>query len=140
MKKSTLSIKTSQFAKVHAKLKKFDTENKALKIGNMSLSNFLVANMDSQDDAGESKEVRTKRIILHIAGDFSRDPQTLQNSIQLKSNLGYGDDEYSLLQIRLDKLVKESNKTAGTSPAEINNCAKVGDCVSLVNAKTSPSV
>ena len=139
MRKPSISIKASKFARIHAKIKNFEKENKAIKIGKMSLSSFLVANTEFLSPVAESKEVRTKRIILQIAGNYSKDPQTLQNSVQLKSSLGYGDDEYYLLQIRLDKLVKEYNKTTGISSTDVNRCEKVGDCVSLVIAKTSPS-
>jgi hypothetical protein len=139
MRKSSISINPSKFAKIHATIKKFEKENKAIKIGKMSLSNFLVANTDILTPVTENIETRTKRIILQIAGNYSKDPQKLQNSVQLRGDLGYGDDEYYLLQIRLDKLVKEYNKTAGINSTEANDCEKVGDCVSLVISKTSPS-
>lgn len=134
MKKIKLQLKISDFNKVHSKLKKLESKDKSLKINGIPISSFLTANSNIEDKA-DSPEIRTKRIILHIAGDYSSRPEDLKDNIKLKINLLYGDDEYSLLQIRLNSLVKEYKKTARVTNDETNNCSSVGDCTKLVNSK-----
>lgn len=134
MKNSNLKLKVSDFKKVHSKLKKLEANDNSLKINGLSISSFLIANL-SIDDAVDLLEIRTKRIILQIAGDFSSKPKDLKDSIKLKINLLYGDDEYSLLQMRLNSLVKEYKKSARISDNETSDCTTVGDCIELVNSK-----
>jgi len=85
----------------------------------------------------ERYDVATKRIILEIAGDDTTDPSTLGESLKLRDNLQYGDNEYVLLQIRLDEYVKSCNKDASVTPAEVNACTTVGSCVDLVKKHLS---
>ncbi|MGN6435586.1 MAG: hypothetical protein ACTHMM_03595 [Agriterribacter sp.] len=59
------------------------------------------------------------------------DPATLQGSIKLKTNLHYKDDEYSLLQSKLDKLVKEYVATTSASKKEATDCEKFSDSVKM---------
>ncbi len=129
-----LTIKPADFKKVHSKLKKLESEDNSLKINGLTISNFLLANT-SFDDKDDLPEIRTKRIILQIAGDFSTKPEDLKDNIKLRINLLFGDDEYSLLQMRLNSLVKELKPDASISDDETNNCTTVGDCTKLVKSK-----
>ncbi len=133
MKKKIL-IKPADFKKVHAKLKKLESKDPSLKINGLALSHFLLANT-SFDDKADPPEIRTKRIILQIAGDFSTKPEDLKDNIKLGINLLFGDDEYTLLQMRLNALVKEYKPTASVSDDETNDCVTVGDCTKLVKSK-----
>jgi hypothetical protein len=138
MAKKMVRISTAKFALLHAKLKTLETENHSLKIGNKNLSRFLLENSELEsDDSADPKPVRTKRRILFIAGDYTTSPNDLQGSLKLKLNLGYGSGEYALLQVSLNKLVKEYKASAKISAAEANACEKVSDCVKLVNTKTA---
>jgi len=137
MKKTPFFIDDAKFAKLHAAVKSFEAKNGSIKIGKLSLSSFLLANTSVSNDRNDSKPVRTKRRVLHIAGDFTTDPSTLSGTIKLKANLHYGNDEFALLQIQLNKLVKEYLSSASVSKTEADKCETVADCVKLVNAKTA---
>lgn len=132
--KRKLTIKPTDFKKVHSKLKKLEAKDKSLKINGIALSHFLLANT-SFDDQSDLPEIRTKRIILQIAGDYSSKPEDLKDNIKLRINLLFGDDEFSLLQMRLNSLVKEYKPTASISDDETSDCTTVGDCTKLVKAK-----
>lgn len=136
MAKKQMLLNVTDYKRIRQLLKKNAVVAKAMKIGGNSITSFLVAAI-THDDKSDTPEIRTKRIILEIAGDFSTDPATLQNALDLAKNLIYGDDEYSLLQIRLNRLVKEYKRTASVSEDEATNCSTVGDCVTLVNDKIS---
>jgi hypothetical protein len=137
MAKNFISISRTRFAKLHTRLKKLEQGDNVPKIGSMRLSAFLVADAALADDKNDPKPIRTKRIILLIAGDFTTKPENLNGSLKLKTNLGYQADEYVLLQIRLNKLVKEYVPAASVSSKEATDCEKVSDCVTLVNKKTT---
>lgn len=132
--KRKITIKPADYKKVHATLKKLELKDASLKINGLPLSHFLLANT-SFDDHADLPEIRTKRIILQIAGDASSKPEDLKDNIKLRINLLFGDDEYSLLQTRLNSLVKEYKAAAGVSENETDDCTTVGDCTTLVNAK-----
>lgn len=134
--KKKLTINPSDFKKIHTQLQKMEAKNKALKINGLSLSNFFIANV-SFDDFYDSPEIRTKRIILQIAGNSSIKPENLPNDIELATNLLYGENEFSLLQMRLNNLVKSINSSKSISQNETDKCETVGDCVQLVNTKIS---
>jgi|GEM_PF-5597379 len=85
----------------------------------------------------EPHDVAVKRMILQIAGDFSTEPGSLRESLSLRDNLQYKDNEYSLLQIRLNSYVKTQRKDSLISAEEVNGCNKVGDCIDLVEGKLS---
>jgi hypothetical protein len=140
MAKKMVRISEAKFAKVHSKIKAFERKNGPIKVGAISLTNFLFANSEFPGEETESKPIRTKRIILRIAGDYTTSPNDLKGSIKLKSNLKYSGDEYSLLQTRLDKLVKEYKLSASASTAEVSDCEKVIDCIKLVDTKTSEAI
>lgn len=135
--KKKITLDQAAFAKIISTLKTFEKKKKPITIGRKSLPKFLATTVETGDDASDPKYVRTKRRILYIAGDYSSSPYTLAGTLDLKANLGYGTDEYSLLQLRLDELVKEYLATANVSKKEANDCKKVSDCVTLVNSKTS---
>lgn len=135
-----VGISQTKFSKLHAKLKAFEKKNGPIKIGNSSISNFLLEHSEFEEDLEEPIQIRTKRIILRIAGDYTTSPNDLKGTDKLKSNWGYGDDEYALLQIRLNKLVKEYKDSASISKTEANDCEKVSDCIKLVNDKTTDAV
>jgi hypothetical protein len=127
-------IKSTDLKKIHAKLKRFEADNGSLRIAGMSLSHFLIAKV-SFDDQDDEPEIRTKRIILHIIGDYSSKPEDLPDNTNLVDNLLYGDDEYSLLQIRLNLLIKEYDPTSGVSDQDVISCETVGECTTLVDSK-----
>lgn len=131
-----ISMKTSDFKKLLKKLKGLEEMNPSAKIGKFATSKFMIA-AANPDDIADSPEIRTKRIILQIAGDFDTNPATLSNSLSLKLNLQYGDDEYSVLQMRLNKLVKSIKASASIDDDETGDCKIVKDCVTLVNDKIS---
>ena len=83
----------------------------------------------------QSPENKTKSIILAIAGDFTTKPADLQNSIDLKNNLSFGNDEYNRLQAKLNELVSGLKAGATISNTEATACSTVGDCVHLVQSK-----
>jgi hypothetical protein len=134
MAKHKIKLSASAFKKLHAKLKKIELANPNHTIEGWSLSSFLLANT-AVDDKNDPPAIRTKRIVLQIAGDFSTNPANLDNRVRLARDLLYGADEYSLLQMRLDALVKEYKSSASVSESEANDCVKVGDCVNLVDSK-----
>jgi len=134
MAKQQMLLNVSDYKRLRKLLKSNPETAEKMKIGRNSIKQFLIAAV-THDDQSDPASTRVKRIILEIAGDFNTDPSSLQNSLDLAKNLMYGDDEYSLLQIRLNKLVKEYKKTASVSEDEAANCSTVGDCVSLVDGK-----
>lgn len=134
MAKHRITLKPGAFKKLHAKLKKMEATDPSLKIDNTLMSNFLIANALT-DDQTDTAEIRTKRIILHIAGNFTTKPETMGDEIDLTINLLYGSDEYTLLQMRLDVLVKEFKASASINISEATGCSTVGDCTALVDAK-----
>lgn len=134
MAKHRIILKPGAFKKLHSKLKKMEAADSSLKIGNTLLSNFLIGNTVA-DDQKDTAEIRTKRRILHIAGNFTTKPETLRDNIELVKNLLYGDDEYTLLQMSLDTLVKEYKASASISSSEAGDCTTVGDCTGLVDSK-----
>jgi hypothetical protein len=134
MKKFKLQLKVSDFNKVLSKLTELESKEARFKINGTPISSYLTAHA-SFDDKADSPEIRTKRIILQIAGDDSTKPEDLKDNIKLKINLLYGVDEYAILQMRLKSLVKEYKKTADVTKVETDNCSSVGDCTKLVNSK-----
>lgn len=87
--------------------------------------------------ADEPPATAVKRIILAIAGDDATDPDTLRESLNLRNNLHYGDNEYTLLQIRLNDYVQSKNKDASITADDAGGCDSVGDCIALVEGKIS---
>lgn len=134
MSKRKLNFRASDIKRMHSKLKKMEKKDPSFKINGLPVSSFLIANLRA-DDAVDTPEIRTKRIILQIAGDFSTKPIDLKDNVKLKINLLYGDDEYSLLQMRLNSLVKEYKAGASVSDDEAGDCVTVGDCTELVDSK-----
>ncbi len=129
MGKYTIQIPETSYKKLHKKLQKYE-----IKIGNMKIGNFLIAN-SVIDDTGNRIATRIKRIVLHISGDFDSKPEDLQSGFELKTELRYGFEEYLLLRKRLDQLVKEYDNGARISAREANDCIIVGDCVDLISSK-----
>lgn len=136
MKKFKVEISWQDYQKLHAKIKELETAGKTAKIGKRKISDFFLART-TFTDAGESIDIRVKRIILIIAGDTTSEPSTLGDTLSLKLNLQFLSNEFSLLQIRLDRLVKEFKSTAKVSNSEASNCKTVKDCIDLVNKKIS---
>jgi hypothetical protein len=128
---NNLSIKISHanLAKIQKALKKNSSTLNEIRIGNQSLSKFLHNAISIES---ESPELNTKAIILEVAGDHTTDPHDLPLTINLQLNLHYEDDEYALLYIRLNNLVKEYKPTASLKKSEVNDCETVEDCVDLV--------
>lgn len=125
MAKRYIKFRADHFKKIRLLLK--ETGNNKL-YREMMGSAFL-------EDESSNIVTKTKKIILYIAGDFTSDPDELQNEIDLKDELNYQDDEYSILQMRLNKLVKEYNDDESIDEDETNECDTVGDCVKLVQSK-----
>lgn len=125
MAKRYIKFRADHFKKIRLLLK--ETGNNKL-YREMMGSAFL-------EDESSNIVTKTKKIILYIAGDFTSDPGELQNEIDLKDELNYQDDEYSILQMRLNKLVKEYNDDESIDEDETNECDTVGDCVKLVQSK-----
>lgn len=125
MAKRYIKFRADHFKKIRLLLK--ETGNNKL-YREMMGSAFL-------EDESSNIVTKTKKIILYIAGDFTSDPGELQNEIDFKDELNYQDDEYSILQMRLNKLVKEYNDDESIDEDETNECDTVGDCVKLVQSK-----
>lgn len=134
MAKHSITLKAGDFKKLLLKLKKMEAADPSLKIGNTLMSHLLIGNTLT-DDKKDTPEIRTKRIILHIAGNFTTKPETMGDEIDLTINLLYGSDEYTLLQMRLDVLVKEFKASASINSSEAGGCSTVGDCTALVDSK-----
>jgi hypothetical protein len=134
--KNNVNFKISDFKKLHMTLQKLEQTDPKLKIMGLSISNFLIAKLGIEDES-DSREIRTKRIILQIAGDFTSKAEELEDDLKLKINLLYSDNEYSLLHMRLNRLVKEYKNTVKVTEDEVNDCTTVGDCTKLVNSKTT---
>ena len=127
--KHNIRMPASSYKKLYNKLMKY-----GIKIGGMSIRNFLIAHSVVEDEANPP-DIRTKRIILYISGDFDRRPEDLPNNVELEALLQFGHTEYALLLKRLNQLVKEYDKTARVSAGEANACTTVGDCIDLVNSR-----
>jgi hypothetical protein len=136
MKKTPISLDLTKFKEAHASLKSFESIYEPIKVGKLNLSSYLIAHADFPDDSQDPKAIRTKRRILIAAGRFDRDPATLIGDEDLKDDLEYSSDEYTILSFLLNKLVKEYKPTSGISQAEMNNCSIVNDCVMLLLKKT----
>lgn len=135
MKKNQLKLDPKAYQKLYTKLQEIEKkENKNLKINGVSLSNYLLS-ATKYDDVSDSPIIRVKKVILHVGGNFTTKPENLTNTINLKINMLYGSNEYSILRKRLDALAKEYKTSATISSEEINNCATVGDCITLFNSK-----
>jgi hypothetical protein len=132
--KKNFQISLGALSRVHRKLKAMEKTDPKLAIGGMKPSHFLVANT-RLSDASESVDLRVKAILLQIQGDYTTSPADLPDKANLQTNLEFGDDEMSLLQIRLDTLVKEYKKGAAISDNDVSGCTTVGDVVDLVKSK-----
>jgi len=86
-------------------------------------------------DRHDPWQIRTKRRILRIVGDSQSNPELLDESVNLRTNLFYSNREYSLLRMSFDALIKEYDTIAGVSRSEVNDCSVVGDCIKLVGTK-----
>ncbi len=133
MNKYNIHIAESSYKKIQKKLQQYE-----IKIGGMSIRNFLIAN-SIVDDSKNPPLIRIKRIILHIAGDFDNRPEDLQNDVKLETNLHFGYNEFALLRKRLDLLVKEYQKGSKISAKEVHDCKTVNDCVDLLLSKINRS-
>lgn len=125
MAKRYIKFRADHFKKIRLLLKE---------TGNNKLYREIMGSAFLEDESSNIV-TKTKKIILYIAGDFTSDPDELQNEIDLKDELNYQDDEYSILQMRLNKLVKEYNDDESIDEDETNECDTVGDCVKLVQSK-----
>jgi hypothetical protein len=134
MDKHNIRIPASSYKKLYKKLMKY-----GIKIGGMSVRNFLVAH-SIVEDTGNPPDIRTKRIILHIAGDFDSEPAELLNWVNIETNLLFSFNEYSLLLKRLNHLVKEYDKSARISAKEVQACKTVSDCLDLVTSKIAQKI
>lgn len=134
MKKEQIKLSASAFDAILKQLKKIESTSKSAGIKDFPLSRFMMAHADFADEHHPA-ELRTKRIILQIAGDLESDPNGLEPDIELRTNLLYGSAEYSLLQLRLDLLVKEYKSSAKISSSEVSDCDTVKDCTDLVTSK-----
>lgn len=135
MKKKQLRLDLKDYKKLFAKLQEIEkSTNKNAKINGISLSNYLL-NITKYDEVYESPIIRAKKIILHVGGNYTTKPENLNNSINLKINMLFGSNEYSILRRRLEELSKEYKASAKISNDEINNCSTVGDCITLFNSK-----
>ena len=127
------SLSYANYKKLSKKLFQFEDTYEPIMIGKQTLHDFVVGAV-AHDDLAEPISTRTKRILLEIKGDYTTNPATLRNALQLRYNLKYNDNNYSTLQMRLDALVRPS---ARISDEETNACSTVGACVALVTSKTS---
>lgn len=132
--KKKLEITLSDFAKLHRQIKKFEEKNGPIQIGNQKLEHFLLTRT-SFADHGLTPEIRTKEIILQVAGNYDIKPEDLKDNVNLKDNLLYNDDSYSILEMRLNILIKGYKKDAVIDDDEMTGCDNVGDCVKLVDDK-----
>lgn len=136
MAKSKITIKKSDLSKLHKAIKKLEKDSDR-RIRGYKASGFLIAATDFESaEADVPLEVKT--IILHVAGDFDTDPETLKDKINLTVNLLYDEDEFSILAMRLDRLVKKHNKEEEVTDEEVNECKTVGDVLKMVNEKIAP--
>jgi len=125
MAKRYIKFRTNHFEELRSLLKES---------GNNELYRKLMGSSFLEDE-NSNVITKTKKIILIIAGDFNSEPNLLQDEINLKDNLNYQDDEFSILQMRLNKLVKQYKDSASVDEDETNDCETVGDCVELVQSK-----
>ena len=93
-------------------------------------SSFLLTEIEGDTD------LKIKAIILFVAGNHTTDPATLPGSKELVKNLKYGDDEFRILRLQLNRLLTELAKSS-VSMAEVKKCEKVSDVVKLVASKTT---
>lgn len=110
-------------------------EEKITKEAYVSLMKKILSALDVFDLKEADTETRVKKIILLIAGLFDTDPKDLYGNIELKGHLLYGSSEFSILQMRLDGLVKELKPGSSISSKETNDCKIVNDCIKLVRTK-----
>jgi hypothetical protein len=132
MNKYKISIDHLSYKKLQKKLSKYN-----IKIGEISIRNFLIAN-SVIEDSNNALPLRVKRIILHVAGDLEGKIEELENERQLDSGLLYRRNEYMLLRRHLDRLVKEYHKDLKVTAAETEACQTVLDCVDMVCLKVYP--
>jgi hypothetical protein len=132
MNKYKISIDNQSYKKLQKKLSKYN-----IKIGEISIRNFLIANTVIED-SNNALPLRVKRIILHVAGDLEGKIEELENGSRLDSGLLYRRNEYMLLRRHLDRLVKEYNKDLKVSAAEAEACQTVSDCMDMVCLKVYP--
>lgn len=126
-----IKLDPGSYKKLQKKLSKYN-----IKIGGMSIRNFLVIN-SIIDDRIDSTAQRVKRIILHIAGDFDSNPANMKGECSLEQELSFGYNEYFMLRRCLDRLVKEYNKKLKINADEIQACRTVEACVNLVTDRIS---
>src|SRR5687767_13218166 len=131
--KFNIQLDSSIYRKIQNKLKNYN-----IKIGGINITSYLVANT-LIDDSADTLSVRTKRAVLHIAGDFDTHPEQLRASADLKTELLFNHTEYLALRRKLDILVKEYDKEHKISLEEGLDCRTVNDCIELVNSKMSKS-
>ncbi len=131
MEQYNIRISAASYKKLQKKLLQYK-----IKIGGQELGTFLIAN-SVIDDVAHERDLRAKRIILHIARDFDSSPGDLHNDIRLADHLAFGFTEYTLLRRRLDRLAKEYKRTAKIGLKVVNECQTVNDCINLVNAQIS---
>lgn len=73
--------------------------------------------------------------VIAASGKTGLTPNDILREDNLKINLDYSSDDYDILQIMLDKYVKNIKPGSFINSAEINKCDTVGNCIDLVKKK-----
>jgi hypothetical protein len=100
-------------------------------MGKTIKGNEIKASMLTLRDINTDVKLR----VITASGKTGLTPNDILREDKLKTNLDYSSDDYDILQILLDKYVKNIKSTSSVSSTEINKCETVGDCIDLVKKK-----
>lgn len=78
-------------------------------------------------------DLKVKRRILNVKGNYSTDPSEVLDELDLKANLLYNANDFTLLARKLNELITDGSKKI--TDAEMKKCKTVKDCIVLVNSK-----
>lgn len=129
--------KIKLFNSYHSNSGKRNKEIKLLQAeGNNDLKKLLSkyhATSSKLDFDKENIDLKVKRRILNVKGNYSTNPSEVIDELDLKTNLLYNSNDFILLAKKLNELISETTKKITT--VEMKKCKTVKDCIILVNSK-----
>lgn len=126
-----LIIEAADLQKIIKQLQILEQQFELNTIEGLPPSLFLRSAIQPYEQA-ESIKSRVKTIILHIACDFRTQASQLSEKLDLKTHLLFSKEQYTLLFLKMNELVREQDPELRISIKEIRECRTVGDCVHLV--------
>ena len=137
-RRSSIKVNPYSFHLVLYAIKKFEKEDKAILVDDMSLSAFLIAH----SNVGKSSiSIEVKIVVLGTIGYFNPNEELikkLKDSREM-SDLDLSDLDYISLTGEINKIIKRHNPNVKVVQViKVKKCETVGDLVKLVEGIAYP--